>query len=186
MILHKAESVKVGLRKVGLPMILPEFFALLSIDVFLLLSLLTCLLEDRFPKAVPYIYQIAALIGFGHLLVSREFLALFGEYMRFWYNFVYLLVALGNIVAINLYLAVEKKLWDLAKAWSGAVTFPITLISVFFVSNYSYLQGAEFPTLILQVGLVISAIVMGVSISLFLSPDLLNKFRRRKEVTQWK
>jgi len=168
------------------PAILPEFFALLSVDVFLLLSLLTCLLENRFPKAVPYIYQIAALIGFGHLLVSREFLALFGEYMRFWYNFFYLLVALANIVAINMYLAVERKSWALAKAWSGAVTFPITLIAVFFVSNYSYLQGVEFPTLILQVGFVVSAIVMGISISLFLSPDLLSKLRRRKEVNHWK
>jgi len=167
-------------------MILPEFFALLSIDVFLLMSLLTCLLEDRFPKALPYIYQIAALVGFGHLLVSREFMALFGEYMRFWYNFFYLLVAMGNIVALNLYLALEKKLWALAKAWSGAVTFPIGLIAVFFVSNYSYLQGAEFPMLILQLGLVISAIAMGVSVSILLSPDLLNKFRRRKEVTKWK
>jgi hypothetical protein len=164
------------------PAILPEFFALLSIDVFLLLSLLSCILEDRFPKALPYIYQIAALIGFGHLLVSREFLVIFGEYMRFWYNFFYLLVALGNIVAINLYLAVEKKMWALAKAWSGAVTFPLTIITVFFVSNYSYLQGAEFPTLILQVGLVISAVLMGVSVTVFLSPDLLSKLRRRKEV----
>jgi len=161
-------------------MILPEFFALLSIDIFLLLSLLTCLLEERFPKAIPYIYQIAALIGYGHLLVSREFLTIFGEDMRFWYNFFYLLVALGNIIAINLYLAVEKKMWTLAKAWSGIVTFPITVISVFFVSNYSYLQGAEFPMLILQVGLVISTIVMGVSISLFLSPDLLNKLKGRR------
>jgi hypothetical protein len=168
------------------PAILPEFFALLSVDVFLLLSLLTCLLENRFPKAVPYVYQIAALIGFVHLLVSREFLSLFGDYMRFWYNFFYLLVALANIVAINMYLAVERKSWTLAKAWSGAVTFPIVLIAVFFVSNYSYLQGVEFPTLILQVGFVISAIVMGISISIFLSPDLLNKLRRRKEVNNWK
>jgi hypothetical protein len=166
--------------------ILPEFFALLSIDVFLLLSLLTCLLEDRFPRALPYIYQIGALVGFGHLLVSRDFLLIFGEYMRFWYNFFYLLVALGNIVAINLYLAVNQKMWTLAKAWSGAVTFPLTIIAVFFVSNYSYLQGAEFPTLLLQLGLVVSTIVMGISISVFLSPDILNKFRKKKEVNQWK
>jgi len=168
------------------PALLPEFFALLSVDIFLLLSLLTCLLEERFPKTLPYIYQIAALIGFGHLLVSRQFLDQFGEYMRFWYNFFYLLVALGNIVAINLYLALEKDLWALAKAWSGAVTFPITLIAVFFVSNYSYLQGMEFPILILQVGFVVSAIVLGVSMSIFLSPDLLDKVRRRKEVNRWK
>ena len=124
------------------PAILPEFFALLSVDIFLLLSLLTCLMDDRLPKAVPYIYQIAALIGFGHLLVSKDFLLIFGDYMRFWYNFFYLIVALANIVAVNVYLAVEKKLWALAKTWAGAVTFPITVISVFFVSNYSFLQGA--------------------------------------------
>jgi hypothetical protein len=122
---------------------------------------------------------MAALIGFGHLLVSRGFFSAFDEYMRFWYSFFYLLVALGNIIAINLYLALVRKSWFLAKAWSGAVTFPLTLISVFFVSNYGYLRGTEFPTLILQIGLVISAIVMGVSISLFLSPDMLNKLRRK-------
>ena len=135
---------------------------------------------------MPYVYQIAALIGFGHLLVSRNFYAIFGDYMRFWYNFFYLLVALANIVAINLYLAVDRKSWELAKAWAATVTFPITLIATFFVSNYTYMQGMEFPTLILQLGFVISAIVMGVSISLFLSPEMLNRFRRKKEVTQWK
>ena len=158
--------------------ILPEFFALLAIDLFLLLSLLTCLLEERFPKAIPYIYQIAALIGFGHLLVSRDFLTVFGLYMRFWYNFFYLMVALANIVAINVYFAVIKKNWTIAKVWSGAVTFPTIFISIFFVSNYSYTTGSQFPLLLLQIGLVIALVVMGLSVSIFLSPDLLDKLRR--------
>ena len=159
-------------------MILPEFFALLAIDLFLLLSLLTCLLDERFPKAIPYIYQIAALIGFGHLLVSRDFLMVFGEYMRFWYNFFYLMVALANVVAINVYFAVIKKNWLITKAWSGAITFPTIFISIFFVSNYSYIAGSEFPLLLLQIGLVIALVIMGVSVSIFLSPDLLNKLRK--------
>ena len=158
--------------------ILPEFFALLAVDLFLLLSLLTCLLEDRFPKAIPYIYQIAALIGFGHLLVSRDFLTVFGQYMRFWYNFFYLMVALANIVAINVYFAVIKRSWLLAKVWSGAVTFPTIFISIFFVSNYSYVAGSEFPLLLLQIGLVVALVVMGVTVSIFLSPDLLDKLRK--------
>ena len=159
-------------------MILPEFFALLAIDLFLLLSLLTCLLDERFPKAIPYIYQIAALIGFGHLLVSRDFLTVFGEYMRFWYNFFYLMVALANVVAINVYFAVIKKNWLITKAWSGAITFPTIFISIFFVSNYSYIAGSEFPLLLLQIGLVIALVIMGISVSIFLSPDLLNKLRK--------
>jgi hypothetical protein len=168
------------------PTILPEFFVLLGTDLFLLLSLLTCLLDSRFPKALPYIFQVAAVMGFGHLLISKEFLAIFGEYMRFWYSFFYLLVALMNIVALNVYLATSQKMWMLAKAWSGAVTFPSVMISVFFVSNYGYVSSAEFPLLLLQVGLVLAAMMIGVSAALFLNPDLLPKLRRRKEVNKWK
>jgi len=160
---------------------LPEFFALLGIDVFLTLSLLSCLLDDRVPKALPYIYQIAALVGYGHLLISKEFFVIFGEYMRFWYCFIYLIVALSNIVAVNVYFAVARGQWSLAKVWSGAVTFPTVVISMFFVSNYAFVQEAALPLLTLQIGLVVSALVMGVSICLLLSPEAMrNVFRRER------
>jgi hypothetical protein len=160
---------------------LPEFFALLGIDIFLMLSLLSCLLDDRVPKALPYIYQIAALVGYGHLLISKEFFVIFGEYMRFWYCFIYLLVALSNIVAINIYFAVAKRLWTLAKIWSGAVTFPMVVICMYFVSNYTFIQEATLPLLGLQIGLVISAVVMGISICLLLSPEAMrNVFRKER------
>jgi len=160
---------------------LPEFFALLGIDVFLTLSLLSCLLDDRVPKALPYIYQIAALVGYGHLLISKEFFVIFGEYMRFWYCFIYLLVALSNVVAVNVYFAVARGQWSLAKVWSGAVTFPTVVISMFFVSNYAFVQEATLPLLTLQVGLVVSALIMGVSICLLLSPEAMrNVFRRER------
>jgi hypothetical protein len=160
---------------------LPEFFALLGIDIFLMLSLLSCLLDDRVPKALPYIYQIAALVGYGHLLISKEFFVIFGEYMRFWYCFIYLLVALSNIVAVNIYFAVAKRLWTLAKIWSGAVTFPMVVICMYFVSNYTFIQEATLPLLGLQIGLVISAVVMGISICLLLSPEAMrNVFRKER------
>ena len=159
--------------------LLPEFFALLGIDLFLMLSLLSCLLDDKMPKALPYIYQIAALVGFGHILVSKNFFTVFGDYMRFWYCFIYLLVALANILAVNIYFAAVKKQWTLAKVWSGAVSFPTILISMFFVYNYSYLQGVYYP-LILQIALVVSAIIMGTSVAIFLSPEALRKILRSK------
>lgn len=151
---------------------LPEFFALLGIDVFLMLSLLSCLLDDRVPKALPYIYQIAALAGYGNLLISKEFFLIFGEYMRFWYCFIYLLVALANIVAVSVYLAVVKRLWTLAKLWSGSVAFPTVLICMYFVSNYTFVQEATLPLLTLQIGLVVSAFVMGIGVFLLLSPEI--------------
>lgn len=152
---------------------------MLSSDLFLLLSLLTCLLEERFPKPLPYVYQMAAIMGFGHLLTSRMFLTVFDEYMRFWYNLFYLAVALANIVAINLYLAVSKKKWTLAKIWSSAVTFPTVFISILFVYYYSYLQEATFPVLMLHLVLVLSVVTLGISVSVLLSPKLFDKFRRR-------
>ncbi|MFB0514123.1 MAG: hypothetical protein ACETVQ_00950 [Candidatus Bathyarchaeia archaeon] len=159
--------------------ILPEFFALLSVDLFALLSMLTCLLEERFPKAISYVYVIGALIGFGHIWVSKEFLIVFGEYMRFWYNVLYLAIALANVVAVNLYLAISKKSWTLAKAWSAVVTFPTVFISIFFVYNYGYLQGVTFPLLMLQLVLAGSVVILIISLSVLLSPNLLEKLRRR-------
>ena len=159
--------------------ILPEFFALLSVDLFALLSMLTCLLEEKFPKAISYVYVMGALIGFGHLWVSREFFIVFGDYMRFWYNVLYLAIALANVVAVNLYLAISKKSWTLAKAWSAVVTFPTVFISIFFVYNYGYLQGVTFPLLMLQLVLVGSVVILIISLSVLLSPNLLEKLRRR-------
>lgn len=159
--------------------ILPEFFALLSVDLFALLSMLTCLLEEKFPKAISYIYVMGALMGFGHLWVSREFLIFFGDYMRFLYSVLYLAIALANVVAVNLYLAISKKSWTLAKAWSVVVTFPTLFISIFFVYNYGHLQGAAFPLLMLQLVLAGSVVILGTSISVILSPALLKKLRRR-------
>lgn len=159
--------------------LLPEFFALLGIDLFLMLSLLTCLLDDRLPRSLPYIYQLAALVGFGHLLVSKNFFTVFGDYMRFWYSFIFLLVALVNIVAVNVYFAAVKNQWAIAKVWSGAVSFPAILISIFFVANYGFLQGMSFA-LFLQIAMVVSAIIMGTSIALFLSPEVLRNRSGRK------
>jgi len=115
----------------------PEFFALLGIDLFLAVSLLTCLLDRHFPWQLPYVYQLAALAGFGQLLVSREFMAFFGDYMRFWYSLLYLIVALGNIVAVNVYLGLMKKLMNYAKVFMFTVTFPALSLAAFFLSNYA-------------------------------------------------
>jgi hypothetical protein len=159
--------------------LLPELFALLSSDLFLLLSLLTCLLEERFPKAIPYVYQIAAIIGFGQLAVSKMFLTVFDVDLRFWYNFFYLAVGLANVVAVNLYLAVAKKTWTLAKVWSVSVTFPTMFISIFFVYNYGYLQAAIFPLLTVDLILILAVVILGIAVIVLLSPKLSRESGRR-------
>jgi hypothetical protein len=52
---------------------------------------------------------------------------------------------------------------------------------MYFVSNYTSAQEATMPLLTLQVGLIVSAIVMGMSICLLLSPEAMrNVFRRER------
>jgi len=158
----------------------PEFFALLGIDLFLLLSLLTCLLDERFPKTIPYMYQLAAIYGFGHLLISRNFLDMFGEYTRFWYSFLYLVIALANIVAVNIYFAVLKRQNTISKIWSGAITFPSILVAVYFVMQYSSMQ-TSMPSIMLQISLPISAGVMGISLIILARPEIIRKLLHKKK-----
>ncbi|UCH32719.1 MAG: hypothetical protein JSV05_04935 [Candidatus Bathyarchaeota archaeon] len=157
--------------------LLPEFFAFLSVDIFVALSLLTCLLDEHFPKALPYIFQAAALGGYVHILISREFLTIFGGDMRFWYCFIYLSVALATAIGLCLYLAVYKKQWTIAKLFSGAVVFPMLFVSGFFAFNYA---GEIASTFVLQIAMLFSAIVLGVSISVLLSPQIVRKYWKRR------
>ncbi len=115
----------------------PEFFLLLGIDLFLAISLLACLLDKHLPWQLPYLYQVASLAGFGQLIVAKEFMTLFDGYMRFWFSLLYMTVALVNIIAINAYLGIIKKLLNYAKAFLLAVTFPSFSVAVFFLASYA-------------------------------------------------
>ncbi len=155
----------------------PEFFTLLGINLFLALSLAACLLDKHFPTALPYLYQVAALAGFGNLLVSRGFLDSFGGYMRFWYSLMYLVVALANIISVNAYLGIVKKLLNYAKVYMVTVTFPTLLFTFFFLSNYAGI--ALHPLIILPtfswqatfIGIVaFDTLVVGLGAYIFFKP----------------
>jgi hypothetical protein len=115
----------------------PEFFLLLGIDLFLATSLLSCLLDKHFPWQLPYLYQVASLAGFGQLIVAKEFMAMFDAYMRFWFSLLYLVISLANIVAINVYLGIIKKMVNYAKAFMLTVSFPSFAVAAFFLASYS-------------------------------------------------
>jgi hypothetical protein len=118
----------------------PELFALAGVFIFLALSLLTYFGEDRFPRKLPYIYQIAAAFGLLFLVVSRFILPELEESARLWYCYGYLVAVLANTVGTNIYLAVPKRQYKISKKWSAAVTFPSVLISSFFVAQYGLTQ----------------------------------------------
>jgi hypothetical protein len=104
-------------------------------------------------------------------------MALFGEYMRFWYGFLYLIVALANIVAINVYLGVMKKLVNYAKAFMLTITFPALSLAVFFLANYG--QVAVHPLVMVPqisweatfIGIVsLDTFVVGLGTYIFFKP----------------
>jgi hypothetical protein len=64
-------------------------------------------------------------------------MTLFGDYMRFWLSILYLAVALANIIALNVYLGIIKRMVNYAKAFTFAVSFPSLAITAFFVASYS-------------------------------------------------
>jgi hypothetical protein len=159
----------------------PEVFTLVGINLFLVLSLVTCLLGNHFPKVVPYIYQVVALFGLGLLVVSKTYLAQVEVSARFWCSFVYLIGALTNIFAANFYVAAAKKLWTAAKAWAGAFTFPSIAVAVFFVFQYGSVQGNIF-LLAPQIGLMVLAFAVGIGLTVSFSPETAKMLRRGKEV----
>ena len=149
--------------------LLPEFFLFLGIDFFVALSLLTCLM-DHFSRPVSYLYQAAAVFGYVNLLASKAFLLSFGEYMRFSYCFLYLILALANIIGINAYILVSKKKWNLAKIFASCITFPTILISAFYLSLY----GGE-TSQFLTIALLFSIAILGAGGVLMVSPEKLKE-----------
>jgi hypothetical protein len=125
----------------------PELFALAGVFLFLALSLLTYFGEDRFPRKLPYIYQIAASFGLLFLVVSRFILPVLEESTRLWYCYGYLIAVLANTVGTNIYLAIPKRQYKISKKWSAAVTFPSILISSFFVAQYGLTQTSLVPSI---------------------------------------
>ena len=125
----------------------PELFALAGVFLFLALSLLTYFGEDRFPRKLPYLYQIAASFGLLFLVVSRFILPVLEESTRLWYCYGYLVAVLANTVGTNIYLALPKRQYKISKKWSAAVTFPSILISSFFVAQYGLTQTSLVPSI---------------------------------------
>lgn len=155
-------------------MLEPEFFLFLGVDFFIVLALLTCIM-GHFRRIVPYLYEAAAVFGYVNMLMSRLFLPTFGEYTRFSFSFLYLGLALANIVGVNVYLIVSKKSWSTAKVFASAVSFPTLLISAFFLSIYG---GAI--SHILTAALLSGAMVLGVGIAFLVDQEIWKDYLKRR------
>lgn len=165
--------------EVSFPLFPPELFILVGVNVYVALSLLTSVFDGPFSAAVPFIFQIAALAGFGQIWVNYAFL--FFLEARFWCCMFYLIVALMAVVAINVYIAVVKKLLGATLAFLGILTVPITFLSYFMVSNYvnglslslPWLPVVPVESLYAVLGLCI--VILGLSVIVSFQPKTAEK-----------
>jgi hypothetical protein len=145
--------------------LLPEFLGVLGIDIFLVLSILTCLFD--FPVFLQYAYHISAFVGFGQLWIGYVFA--FSEETRFLICVAYLVIGLANIVFINGYVGFRDKkiLWT--TSFLCSVTIPSTLISFSAISWYVNKVVISLPWLPLVPPEAIAAILLLCAIILAIS-----------------
>lgn len=162
------------------PLFPAELFVLTGINVFVALSLLTSIFDRGFPRVLPYLFSIAALAGFGQIWVSYVFLFSFVD-ARFWCSMLYLGVALMNIITVNVYIAINKKLLSAAGAFLCAVTIPTIFTSFLFVSSYVNGLAISIPPLpivpveSLYIVLVACVVILGFSVIASLEPEMLKR-----------
>ena len=112
--------------------LLPEFLGILGIDIFLVLSILTCIFD--FPVLLQYVYHISAFVGFGQLWIN--FVFAFSEETRFLICVAYLVIGLANIVFINGYIGSRDKKIIWTTALLCCITIPSIIISLSAISCY--------------------------------------------------
>ena len=142
----------------------PELLLLISIDVFLVLSLVTCLFDEYFPTSLPYLTQLIALAGFCQLYLSKSFIPIFIGDGRFWSSLFFLLSSMACVLATNIYLFLVQKRLDGGIFYMGAVTLPVSYFAFFIVSVYLNevpLPLFMFPTLPTSIGLSVLVISTG-------------------------
>jgi hypothetical protein len=141
--------------------LVPEFFVLLGIVIFLAMSVLSALLDDDLPSRFQYVFQIGAMVGLGELLMSQGFVNM----TRFWVSMVYLASALSSVVGLNVYLWVPCRRMDIASTFSEMVTVPILMISSVFI--YSFLgNGGEVSFSPIAI-ITLAVLVLVTSLSVF-------------------
>src|SRR2546427_4453643 len=143
--------------------LLPEFFIVLGIAIFLAMGLLIALFDLDMPSWLPYLLHGAAIIGLVQLFMSQAFInagilsRAATDGTRLSLSIVYLTSAVSTVVGLNVYLAVVRRKMALASVFSGALTMPIFTISALFASSFI---GSGGEVVLSPAMLVIVAVLM--------------------------
>ncbi len=115
--------------------LMPAILLMLGIGAFLATSIFTVLVDEHFGRLVPYIYQAAAVAGFGQLYVLN-FVMNIGPRVAFGYNLLYLVAALANTILVASYVLSNRRRPHVGVVFYGMITIPLIVLSVLFMSGY--------------------------------------------------
>lgn len=137
--------------------LLPEFLGVVGIDVFLVLSILTCLFD--FPVFLQYVYHVSAFMGLGQLWIGYAFA--FGEEIRFLICVAYLFIALANVVFVNGFVGFrDRKMLQTVSLLFG-VTIPSLFISFSAMSWYVNQVAISLPSIpLISPGAIVLILVL--------------------------
>lgn len=153
----------------------PELLILYALDMFLVLSIVTCMFDSHFPVAVPYFFQLLSIAGTGHMYVSRFYEGMFTVESRFLYSVFYLGAFMTSSFAVSAYLFLAK---NRAKGlmFLGGFSLPSTLFGVYIVTVFRnelpipwFLSSGFFASW-LPVLLLLSFTILFAGMSMFFDP----------------
>jgi len=164
----------------------PELLILYALDMFLVLSIVTCLFDSHFPVAVPYFFQLLSIAGTGHMYLSRVFDGMFTVESRFWYSIFYLGAYLASSFAVSAYLFLIKRSAPKGLMFFGGCTFPSTVFGGYIISVFKnelpipWFLSSDFASSWMSVMLLFSFMLLFAGVAMFFDPDQrsLNSFRQ--------
>jgi len=155
----------------------PELLILYALDMFLVLSIVTCLFDSHFPVAVPYFFQLLAIAGTGHMYLSRVFEGMFTVESRFWYSIFYLGAYLASSFAVSAYLFLIKRSAPKGLMFFGGCTFPSTVFGGYIISVFKnelpipWFLSSDFASGWMSILLLFSFMLLFAGVAMFFDPD---------------
>jgi hypothetical protein len=124
-----------------------QLFILLGIDIFLGGSILTVLLDEYFPTALPYLWEVGALFGFIQLVLVPHYITGYPAELQFFYSMAYAVSAVLSILASNVYIAFFKGKTTIGGIFAIVASIPCVLVVAAFSSAYVNGVAVALPVL---------------------------------------
>ncbi len=169
----------------------PELLILYALDMFLVLSIITCLFDSHFPIAVPYFFQLLAIAGTGHMYLSRVFEGMFTVESRFWYSIFYLGAYLASSFAVSAYLFLVKRSSSKGLMFFGGCTFPSTVFGGYIISVFKnelpipWFLSSDFAAGWMSILLLFSFMLLFAGMAMFFDPNQRSLSSFRQSIAQF-